>query len=310
MTIVIVPPYPQRNSPTFAADADSWNSQLPTWTDQVNATAVTIAENAATATTQAGIATTQAGLATTNGAAQVALAANQVALATTQANNAANSAASAASTAGVTKWVSGTTYTEGNNVWSPIDFKTYRRKITGAGTTDPSVDSTNWQILIVSSEMVLLSSATASNSTAIDFTGLDETYFKYIVEYYNLNGSESTTLLCQVQVDGSWQTSGYQGIYQRSTTSSVTATADNTSIITYASGLVTTSSLLEGQLIIGQINNTTKQKTIEATLRHTSMILYKKQYYYNSTSAVTGLRFVCSSGNIASGTFKLYGLKA
>lgn len=63
---------------------------------------------------------------------------------------AAASAASSAASAGVTKWISGTAYTEGDNVWSPIDFLTYRRKITGGGTTDPSADSTNWQLLLSS----------------------------------------------------------------------------------------------------------------------------------------------------------------
>jgi len=45
------------------------------------------------------------------------------------------------------KWVSGTTYQEGNVVWSPSDNQYYMRKngTTGAGTTDPSSDTTNWQ---------------------------------------------------------------------------------------------------------------------------------------------------------------------
>ncbi len=49
--------------------------------------------------------------------------------------------------ANVDEWVSGTSYTEGNCVWSPTDHQTYRRKVTGGGTTDPSADSTNWQII-------------------------------------------------------------------------------------------------------------------------------------------------------------------
>jgi hypothetical protein len=44
----------------------------------------------------------------------------------------------------VTKWVSGTTYTEGSVVWSPVSYLSYRRKTTGGGTTDPSLDGTNW----------------------------------------------------------------------------------------------------------------------------------------------------------------------
>lgn len=43
------------------------------------------------------------------------------------------------------KWVSGTTYAEGKVVWSPTDYQYYMRKTTGAGATDPSSDTTNWQ---------------------------------------------------------------------------------------------------------------------------------------------------------------------
>lgn len=47
--------------------------------------------------------------------------------------------------AGVVKWVSGTTYAEGFQAYSPLNFVTYRRKAAGGGTTDPSLDPTNWE---------------------------------------------------------------------------------------------------------------------------------------------------------------------
>lgn len=57
---------------------------------------------------------------------------------------AAISAVAAASAANAVAWVSGTTYAAGDVRYSPIDFQSYRRLITGAGTTDPSLDTTNW----------------------------------------------------------------------------------------------------------------------------------------------------------------------
>ena len=45
------------------------------------------------------------------------------------------------------EWVSGTTYEEGDTVWSHVNFQTYRRKTNGAGTTDPSSDAANWERL-------------------------------------------------------------------------------------------------------------------------------------------------------------------
>ena len=46
----------------------------------------------------------------------------------------------------ITKWVSGTTYSQGAVVWSPINGLGYRRiTASGSGTTDPSSDSTNYR---------------------------------------------------------------------------------------------------------------------------------------------------------------------
>ena len=56
----------------------------------------------------------------------------------------------AISAVGATKWVSGTTYMAGTStVWSPANYMTYRRITNGAGTTDPSIDSTNWVAISV-----------------------------------------------------------------------------------------------------------------------------------------------------------------
>jgi len=53
-------------------------------------------------------------------------------------------AAAAASASNAQIWISGTAYLAGDVRYSPIDFQSYRRKISGAGTTDPSADTTNW----------------------------------------------------------------------------------------------------------------------------------------------------------------------
>jgi len=54
------------------------------------------------------------------------------------------SAQDAVQASGVTAWVSGTTYTAGQQRYSLINFRTYRRTTNGAGTTDPSLDAANW----------------------------------------------------------------------------------------------------------------------------------------------------------------------
>jgi len=44
-------------------------------------------------------------------------------------------------------WVSGTSYALGARVYGTTNWNLYVRKIAGAGTTDPSIDDTNWQNL-------------------------------------------------------------------------------------------------------------------------------------------------------------------
>lgn len=121
MTITALPsaPLPTDTASEFNARAFAWVAALGTFTTEVNDFGVTVLGYSTTAS-------------------------NAAATATTKAAEASASAANAAGVAGVTQWVSGTSYTAGNCVWSPANFQTYRRKTNGAGTTDPSSDSTNW----------------------------------------------------------------------------------------------------------------------------------------------------------------------
>lgn len=142
-TITSLPTAPARNQPpaTFIANADATMAalgtlvtQANTWAGQVNTVAGEVNTNAATATTKAAEATASA--------------------------YAAGVAASAIA------WVSGTTYAIGDCRFSPSNYQTYRRKTNGAGTADPSSDTTNWALL----NNVLVSTvggATASGSVTL-----------------------------------------------------------------------------------------------------------------------------------------------
>ena len=92
---------------------------------------------------------------------------NAVAAAASQVAAAASEAAAAASS-GATIWVSGTTYAIGNVRFSPINFLSYRRTTNGAGTTDPSLDSTNWAIIGTSAYITFA----AASSNHIFYGGL------------------------------------------------------------------------------------------------------------------------------------------
>ena len=123
-TITPLPTAPSRSTdPTnFSTEADAFVAALPNFGTQANAQAAYLD-----------------GVATAVDADAVA--------ASTDADTASAAAIAALAAANVTLWVSGTTYAIGNNVISPINFQTYRRKTAGAGTTDPSLDGTNWALL-------------------------------------------------------------------------------------------------------------------------------------------------------------------
>jgi hypothetical protein len=118
------------NRATFNTLAYPWSQALPTLSTQVSAVAANVKANADEAEADA-----------------IAADASRVAAAV-QATNAANSAAAAAATVATTAiaWVSGTTYSVGDVRYSPINFASYRRRTSGAGTTDPSLDATNWAL--------------------------------------------------------------------------------------------------------------------------------------------------------------------
>ena len=68
---------------------------------------------------------------------------------------------------GVGAWVSGTTYAKNVAVISQVNFQTYRRRVAGAGTTDPANDSTNWAMLVGGGAFIAQPAPTASINLAL-----------------------------------------------------------------------------------------------------------------------------------------------
>lgn len=134
MSITALPTPPTRSDPVnFNSRADAFLSALPTFATEANEL-------------------------------QADVNAKQTAAATS-ATNALASENAAAANSGATIWVSGTTYAIGNVRFSPITYLSYRRKTAGAGTTDPSADPTNWQLINGTGNVDLNSTQTLTNKT-------------------------------------------------------------------------------------------------------------------------------------------------
>lgn len=124
-------PVPSRTDPTnFSPRADNFLGALPEFASDLNALATEV--NAIGTEVEADKIAAEAAASSAQGSAFAA----------------SGSANLAAANAGAQLWVSGTTYSVGVLVYSPLNARTYRRKIAGAGTTDPSLDSTNWTPVI------------------------------------------------------------------------------------------------------------------------------------------------------------------
>lgn len=89
-------------------------------------------------------------------------------------------AAAAKAAVGAAAWVSGRTYQKNEGAISQVNFQTYRRRIAGAGTTDPANDSTNWAMLAGTGSFIPLPVTT---------TTIDLSIGNYFMK--TLNGNET-----------------------------------------------------------------------------------------------------------------------
>ena len=168
-------------------------------------------------------------------------------------------------------------------------------------------------------DWVRLSTATASASATIDFTGLSSTYDLYLIEI--LSAKPVTN-----GVDLNLQTSSNNGVSYDATASNylgVTHYAFSTSTgaaaINGSSASLTTlaiSNAREGYSGLVYISN--PSATARCHIRSQGQYyssgslvenLQTSAFYRDSATAVNAIRLLMSGGNIASGTFNLYGRK-
>jgi len=176
------------------------------------------------------------------------------------------------------------------------------------------------------SSLVLISTITASSSAGISFTtNIDSTYKKYEIHFIDVHGSnDDENLQFNMTIDGTnWnvtKTTTYFVAYHNEAGDDTSLQYEGSRDLAQGTGFQNLNDRLgtdNDQCVAGVFHlfdpsNTTFVKHYFCRSSAYQAPDYNKQAfsagYGNTTSAVTGIQFKMSAGNIDSGTFKLYGV--
>ena len=210
---------------------------------------------------------------------------------------------------------------------SKVDFNSIN--VTPAASKAIKFNSSNngFETGDVGGSLVLISTQTASSSATIDFTsGIDSTYKEYIFKFIDIHPATDEAHLT-FQADTGTNTN-----YNQTITSTFFRAyhdeADNNTQLAYiaAQDLAQSTSFKQLNHKQGNGNDESAAGTLQifnpASTTFVKHFIGRNQYYYyddysmdvftagyfNTTTALTRVRFKMSSGNIDSGTIKMYGV--
>lgn len=165
--------------------------------------------------------------------------------------------------------------------------------------------------------LVFLSTVTASNSATVDIeTTFNSTYDEYLLVITDLVSVNGSGIIQRLKVGGTYATTGYWWSLNR------TASA------TYSGGWGGTGDAAIGMYLTTNLGTNAGGQFL-VHIHSPSNTLYKKMIHWEgvswsndpflqnqngigslntSTAAMTGIRYYSDSGNIISGTFRLYGI--
>lgn len=203
--------------------------------------------------------------------------------------------------------------------------------ITLGVTNDKAIlfyDGTNWIITSYSVasdirvDKVLISTVTASNDATIDFESLlTSDYLNYEVEITNMLPASDEALKARFGIGSSYASSSYAGGSVNGSkvdgpTGGTSATSEMDCSYDDAGWFIESTSTkgYNGKVTIYNPSSTTthKQIQVQGTYDNASgnhAYTFRSNSYEGATTAQTSIQFFMGSGNITSGTFKLYGLK-
>lgn len=172
-----------------------------------------------------------------------------------------------------------------------------------------NITISNENMTLYTPAMRLLSSAVASASATIDLeTTFDSTYESYLIIIEGLRpATNSVDLVCRLKISGAYQTGASDYTYSR-TVNNTFSTA-NGAFISIANGLTNTASnITRLNLSLGNPEGTADKKLVTWVGGSVDGSLLGSGFYNASNAALTGVRFLMSSGNISVGEFRLYGI--
>jgi hypothetical protein len=165
--------------------------------------------------------------------------------------------------------------------------------------------------------LVLVEQKTAASSASLDFTaGITSAYDDYLIELIDLIPATTAVVISmQFSLNGgsSWETTNYKHVRNYMSDAGTTGTQiDDTPLVglaastsNSASGGVSGSLRFHGPLAASP-NKVLHGRTMFLHSSGTRYVYEHRLWYLGG--AVNALRFIASSGNIASGTVRLYGL--
>jgi hypothetical protein len=208
------------------------------------------------------------------------------------------------------------------------DGTTYANTVAGSSgqlLQSNGASAPSW-VTASSSALVFISSATASSSSTISFTGISSTYDAYMVELIYVRPASNTNLYLRTSSNGgssydSGATAYGYSMYSLNQRNATSFDYDNTSNV---SG--TTQILINGGTSMGSSTNQNGVSGFLYIFKPSATQYCAVQYSVNwidssdgivntqgvarrqAASAVNAIQFSMASGNIASGTFRLYGI--
>jgi hypothetical protein len=178
----------------------------------------------------------------------------------------------------------------------------------------------------IGGSLVLLSTQTASSSSTIDFTSdIDSTYKEYIFKFIDIHQSnDDTAFSFQANASGG---SGYNETITTTFFNAYHNEGDSDTSLGYRTGSDLAQSTSFQPLLAGVGNGNDESGSGTLHIFDPSSTTFVKHFifvgnrlgdaysvndyvagYFNTTSALDEFQFKMASGNIDSGTFKLYGV--